>query len=296
MKAIILIPALVTAVAAQTQAPTTAPTLSQRFKAESPGITQLLASFESKEALAKAEALIPANKPEFDNSSPAKGIASSQEFGTLMNIYTISGKAAVSSGDWEKGVGYFHKAKEIAAENAAGTAVALAPAMEMWRKAESTGKTFLEEGAVRQKELLEKASRSESEEVELKNFRTHEDNLKKGPLAVAQLKGMVDGLKEDADHFDGPISGIEKSIKAEKEQMDSPQFKGDKIKYVNALMNPTNLAAQSTKADKIGFVNRLLFLDPSNKKALKQLDVLLGKAAPEPEKPAPSKSKKKKGN
>ena len=290
MKAILLIPALVSAVAAQDQAPT----LSQRFKAESPGISQLMASFESKQALAKAEALIPANKPEFDKSSPAKGIASSQDFGALMSIYTIAGKAAVSSGDWEKAIGYFHKAKEIAAENAAGTAVALEPAMEMWRKAESTGKTFLEEGSVRQKELQEKASRTEAEEVELKNFKTHEDNVKKGPMVVAQLKGVLDGLKEDAEHFDGPISGVEKSIKAEKEQIDSPQFKGDKIKYVNAVMNPTNLGAQNSKADKIGFVNRLLFLDPSNKKALKQLDVLLGKADPEPETTAPSKSKSKK--
>ncbi|MDE3245413.1 MAG: hypothetical protein KGN80_04945, partial [Acidobacteriota bacterium] len=65
-------------------------------------------------------------------------------------------------------------------------------------------------------------------------------------------------------------------------------------KYVNAVMNPTNLASRATLADKVGFVNRLLFLDPANKKSLKQLDVLLGKAAPEPEKQAPSKGKKKK--
>ena len=230
MKAIFLIPALVSAytVAAQDQVPT----LSQRFKAESPAINQLLMSFEGKQALAKAEALIPANKPEFDKSTPAKGIASSSEFGALMNIYTVAGKAAVASGDWEKAVGYFHKAKEIAQENATGTAVALAPAIETWKKAESAGKTFLEEGAARRKELLELATRSESEEVELKNFKTHEDNVKNGPKAVAQLQGTLDGLKEDADHFDGPISGIEKSIQAEKEQIESPQFKGDKIKYV----------------------------------------------------------------
>ena len=294
MKAIFLIPALVSAytVAAQDQVPT----LSQRFKAESPAINQLLASFEGKQALATAEALIPANKPEFDKSSPAKGIASSSEYGALMSIYTLAGKAAVTYGDWEKAVRYFLTAKEIAAENASGTAAALTPAMEMWKKAESTGKAFLEEGAARRKELQELASRSESEEVELKNFKTHEDNVKKGPTAVAQLQGILDGLKEDAGHFVGPISGIEKSIKAEKEQIESPQFKGDKIKYVNAVLNPTNLETRTTKADKISFVNRLLFLDPNNKKSLKQLDVLLGKAAAVPEKKAPSKSKKKKGN
>ena len=295
MKAIFLVPALVSALAAQDQALT----LTQRFKAESPAINQLMASFDGKQALAKAEAMMPTNKPEFDKSSPAKGLASSSEYGALMSIYTVAGKAAVTAGDWEKAVGYFRKAKEIAAENQVGAAVALAPAIEMWKKAESTGKTYIEEGAARRKELIEKASRSESEEVELKNFQTHEDNVKKGPMAVSQLQGIVDGLKEDAEHFDAPIAGIEKSIKAEKEQIDSPQFKGDKIKYVKAVMNPSNLDTRATKADKIGFVNRLLFLDPNNKKSLNQMDILLGKAAPQPEKPAkkaPSKSKKKKGN
>ena len=292
MKPIFLIPALVSTLAAQDQAPT----LSQLFKAESPAINQLLTSFEGKQALAKAEALIPANKPEFDKSSPAKGIASSAEYGALMSIYTVAGKAAVAYGDWDKSVGYLRKAKEIAVENATGTAVALAPAIDMWKKAESAGKTFLEEGAARRKELLEKASRSESEEVELKNFKTHEDNMKKGPIAVTQLQGILDGLKEDADHFDGPISSIEKSIKTEKDQIESPQFKNDKIKYVTAVMNPSNLESRTTKADKISFVSRLLFLDPNNKKAQKQMDVLLGKAPAEPEKKAPSKSKQKKGN
>ncbi len=295
MKAIILIPALVSALAAQDPAPS----LTERFKAESPAINQLLASQEGKQALAKTEALIPATKPEFDKSSPAKGLASSTEFGTLMSIYTLAGKAAVASGDWEKAVSYFQKAKDSAVENYTGTLAALAPAIEMWKKAETTGKTYLEEGAARRKELQEKASRSESEEVELKNFQTHEDNVKKGPMAVKQLQGILDGLKDDSEHFDAPIAGIEKSIKAEKEQIDSPQFKGDKIKYVNAVLNPTHLATRPTLADKVGFVNRLLFLDPANKKSLRELDVLLGKAAPEPKKMAPHKSKskkKKKGN
>lgn len=292
MKQIFLIPALVSTLAAQDQAPT----LAQLFKAESSAINQLLTTFEGKQALAKAEALIPANKPEFDKSAPAKGIASSAEYGALMSIYTVAGKAAVAYGDWDKSVGYLRKAKEIAVENSTGTAIALAPAIEMWKKAESAGKTFLEEGAARRKELLEKASRSEAEEVELKNFQTHEDNVKKGPLAVTQLQGILDGLKDDADHFDGPISSIEKSIKTEKEQIESPQFKNDKVKYVTAVMNPSNLESRTTKADKISFVSRLLFLDPNNKKAQKQMDVLLGKAPAEPEKKAPSKSKQKKGN
>lgn len=292
MKAIFLIPVLVSAVSAQDQAPT----LSQRFKAESPAITQLLATFEAKQALAKAEALIPAAKPDFDKSTAQAGLASSQTYSTLMACYALAGKAALISGDWTKALDYFNKAKDLAAENYASTTTLLTPVIENWTKAVDAATKALSEGAARRAELQAKATRTESEETEFKNFQILEDNTKKGPVVIQNIKGNLEGLKTDSEGFAAVIEGVEKSLKAEKDQLDAVPFKGDKIKYVNAVMNPTNLAARATKADKIGFVNRLLFLDPNNKKSLKQLDVLLGKAVPEPVKKAPSKSKKKKGN
>ena len=293
MKALILAPALVSTLLS---AQDTAPTLAERFKTESPVITQLLATFEAKQALAKAEALLPATKPTFDSSSPQAGLKSSQEFGTLMSIYVLAGKGAISAGELEKGLDLFRKAKLIANENQAGTAQAFAPATEMWKQAEATGKKALEEGAALHKELTEKTSRTPLEEKELANFKTHENNVRTAPIATKQMQDMVEGLKEDASRFDAPIESIEKSVKAEMEQLTSPQFKGDKAKYVAAVMNPGNLETRTTKADKISFVNRLLFLDPTNKKAQHQMDILMGRATAEPEKKAPHKGKKKKGN
>ena len=63
MKALILIPALVSSfLAAQDKAPS----LADRLKTESPAVDQLLKAFDAKQAMAKAEALIPATKPIFD--------------------------------------------------------------------------------------------------------------------------------------------------------------------------------------------------------------------------------------
>ena len=294
MKALILVPSLIATLAAQDKAPT----LAERFKAEQPAINQLLESFEAKQALAKAEALIPTTKPDFDKSTAQAGLASSQTFSTLMATYSLAGKAALTSGDWNKALDYFHKAKEFAGENSTNSSALLSPVIETWNKAVETAKKALEDGAARRAELQAKTARTESEETELKNFQIFEDNTKKGPMVIQNIKGTLDGLKADSEGFEGVIDGIEKSLKAEKEQLASPQFKGDKAKYVSAVMNPANMATRATKADKIAFVDRLLFLDSTNKKCLRELDVLMGKAAPVPEKKpaATHKKKKKKGN
>ncbi len=292
MKSLILVPILFAPLGAQEKTPS----LTDRFRAEQPAITQLLATFEAKQALAKAEALLPAVKPDFDKSTAQAGLASSQTYSTLMACYSLAGKAAVTAGDWAKALDYFHKAKDLAAENSATTNALLTPALENWNKAVDTATKALADGSARRAELQAKAARSESEELELKNFQVFEDNTKKGPMVIQSIKGNLDGLKADSEGFTGVIEGVDKSLKAEKDQLDAAPFKGDKAKYVAAVMNPTNLATRTTKADKIAFVNRLLFLDPTNRKCNRELDVLMGRAAPEPEKSKAPRKKKKKGN
>ncbi len=299
MKALILVPALLsTLLAAQDKAVSavSAVTLVDKLKLESPAIDQLIKTFEAKQALAKAEALIPANTPVFEKSTPQAGLASSQNFSTLMGIYSLAGKAAISAGEWEKGVGFLHKAKDISGENLTNTSAFLAPVIESWSKAVDSATKALTDGAPRRAELQAKAERNASEETELKNFQIYEDNTKKGPLVVKQLQASLDGLKADSLGFDAAIEGVEKSIKAEKEDMDGTRFKGDRVKYVSAVLNPTNLESRATKTDKVNFVNRLLVLDPASKKAQREMDILMGKAAPELMKATRSKGKRKKGN
>jgi hypothetical protein len=270
-----------------------APSLAQRLKASEAEITKLLAALDGRGALAKCEALLPAAKPAFAKANPRAGLESSQEYSALMALYGLTAKAAISSGDWEKGKDYLEKAQGIARENHAETTTVIAPLLETWTKALEASKKALEDGAARRKELeaKEKDKLAPEEQQELDNFKVHDNNLKNGPTVINSLQGSLDGLKADAAGFDGAISSIDKKIKEESESLG--KFKGDKAAYVKAVLsNKANLAAIEKPVDKAGWLNRLLFLAPSSAQAQKQLDIVLGKAPAEPEKKA-AKPKKK---
>ena len=267
-------------------------TLTQRLRASEGEIQKLTEAMDSKAALAKLEALIPATKPVFAKGSPKVGLDSSQEYSTLMAIYGQAAKAAISSGDWEKGKTDLEKAQDVARENSAETTGVITPLIEMWKKAMEGSKKALEEGAERRKALDANDKRTEEEQRELNNFKIHDNNLVNGPKAIAALQSTLDGLKSDAAGFEVAISSIDKKIKEEAELM--VKFKGDKAAYVKAVLaNKANLAGIEKPVDKVAWLNRMLHLSPSNAVAAKQRDILLGKAPAEPEKKKTSKSKKK---
>jgi hypothetical protein len=287
--ALALLPAVLSA-----QDPTATMTLTQRLKASEPEISKLMAALDAKAALAKCEALLPASKPAFNKSNPKAGLDSSQEYSSLMALYGLAAKAAISAGDWEKGKAYLEKAQDIARENSAETTAVVTPIMETWKKAMESSKKALEEGAARRQELeaKEKDKRTPDEQRELDNFRIHDNNLKNGPNVIASLQGNLDGLKSDAAGFESPITSLDKKIKEEAETM--VKFKGDRAAYVKAVLaNKANLSGIEKPADKAGWLNRLLFLAPANAQAQKQLDIVLGKAPAEPEKKKSAKPKKK---
>lgn len=268
--------------------------LTQRLKASDAEIGRLMAAMDSKAALAKCEGLLPAAKPAFNKSNPKAGLDSSQEYSSLMALYGLAAKAAISSGDWDKGKTYLEKAQDVAKENSTETTGVISPVMDTWKKAMEASRKSLEEGAARRQELegKEKDKRTPDEQRELDNFRIHDNNLKNGPSVISSLQGSLDGLKSDAAGFEAAISSLEKKIKEEAEVM--VKFKGDKAAYVKAVLaNKSNLAGIEKPADKASWLNRLLFLAPGNVQAQKQLDIVLGKAPAEPEKKKSSKPKKK---
>lgn len=273
---------------AQDKAPET---IAQRFKAEQPGLDKLLKERDGLAALAKAQALIPEPLPAYDKSSPAAGMASSSEYSALMALHSYAGKAALVAGDWEKALGYFKKAEDIAKTNAVDTVTALAPTIESWTAAIANAKKAMEEGAARKAELKAKTKRDEREDQELKNFEIHENNIRQGPLQIARIKGSLDGLKSDSEGFNKAIDGVQKSLAEEKENL--TKFKGDKAKYVSAVFNVNNMAIRQTVEDKLNFLVRLTFLDPRNTKVQKEMDRLMGKAPAVPEKTPKGKAKKK---
>jgi len=265
--------------------------LAQRFRAEAPALDKLLKERDGMAAMAKTDALIPADPLVFDKTSPVTGLASSADFSALMAVYSYAGKAALIAGNWEKALTCFQKAEEIAKTNAAETAAALAPTIEGWKAAVANGKKVMEEGAARKAELKAKAQRDERDEQELKNFEIHENNIRMGPIQVAKIQGSLDGLKTDSEGFAKAIDGVQKSLVEEKENL--TKFKNDKAKYVAAVYNPKNMALRQKEEDKLNFLVRLVFLDPKNQKIQAEMDRLMGKAPLVPLKATRSKKKAK---
>ena len=131
----------------------------------------------------------------------------------------------------------------------------------------------------------------------------HEDNLAK----VAQVRGYLDEMTKDADGVITAMAGsLEKNQARVMAQADeikvynskqAEQKKGKKkvapVSWVEAVMNDTQNVVKLAPADEVSFLNRLLVVEPSNKKAQKALDnVIAGKAPFEAEKKA-AKGKKR---
>lgn len=257
-----------------------AETLTQRYKATEAAVNKLLSEHKAGEALAKVEAFIPAQKPAFDTSTAAAGQASYADYSTIFNAHNLAGKAALLAGEWEKGLAHFEQAQAVAQENISGSETLFAPVIANWQKAAEDGKKALTEGAARRGELKAKAALDDREKAELENFKIHENNVRMGPIAVAKIKGTIDGLRSDSDSLKSVIDSVKKSLDKEKEQLAS--FKGDKAKYVAAALTKKNLDSQKTLDDKLNFVSRLTVLDPKNTKATRELDKLMGRpVAPE---------------
>ena len=185
-------------------APAPALTFTQRFKAEQAGINQLLKAFQPEEALAKAEALLPAAKPAFDQSSLNAGRNSSFQFSDLARTYHLAGKCAVASGNWEKGRDYFIKAQEVAQVNFDQTTALVTPIIETWKAPVAAAHKALEDGAARRAELKAKEPRTPAEEVELKNFLVHDDNIAKGEKVMKVLTQDIAGTRTELTAF-GPM-------------------------------------------------------------------------------------------
>ena len=273
------------------QAP--AQSLSQVHRTESPVVEALAKDFKYKEALAKVEGIIPAVKPDFVKGDPRKGLESSQEYSSLMAMHALAGKMALLAGDWAKAKEYFAKAQTVANENHANFKEVAAPLIQTWQKAMEDSSKSLEENAARRKDAEAKAEkdRTPQEQEVLKAVAVWDNNVKNGGKVIKQLEEHANGLRVDAEAFAKPIEGIDKDLKSESDILASDKFKGDKVKYVAAVLNTPGNFALPTKTDKVKLLYRLLFLDPTNTRAAKSLEAAkLDQEVPVPEeKKAPAK-------
>jgi hypothetical protein len=126
-------------------------------------------------------------------------------------------------------------------------------------------------------------------ELEKKNI----DEFEKRAVA---FEGFIQNAKADSERYQPFVAYVEQLIKDQATQIEEYKAgKGEKTKWVEAIIaNPSTYAAYTEKKDLMGFLYRLNVLDPENKKVLHQIDVVQGKASPDPVK-KPVKGKPKKG-
>ena len=293
------------------QAP--AQSYADQFQAIQPELDKLIASMDYKEVIEKIGAILPSATPAFtkDPQNPGVGMNSYQELVSIQSFHVYLGRAYVMLGDTEKAISNFNKAEEIANTNAVEIEDVLTPLIAQWSAAADNSKQQLEqrdeviklkeqfEGVKKEIEAKRRQNNDDKQrlakiaENELKlqeyfnNVPVWEANLERAPAMVEQLNGFISVSKEDTTKFSPVIKGLEEDLQAEKDLIES-KFGGDKARYVTSVVETKeNLDNLQSQADKVKFLNRLLFLDTKNAAAQKQLDILLGKAAPEPE-PAPT--------
>ena len=280
------------AVFAQTAAPA-APTLGQKIAAARPDLNRMNQAFQYVEAQALAESLIPAEKPAFDKSTGNATRLSTQNYADLCQAYFLAFQAADNLGQWEKGLDYLNKALDVAKDNVAQGKESLTEQRDYWAKTAKIYRDLLDKNADAIKALHAKTKLEDYEEGPMNQVKTWEKDAADGEKWNKFFQYYLDMANRTVEDFQKFVTLQDKKIKDQQADIDGYKpHPGDKAKWVDAVVsNKSYLEAYADKADKIALLYRLTVLDPDSHKARHTLDVVLGKASPEPEKPAPKKRK-----
>ncbi len=137
--------------------------LAQRFNTELPGINQLLKDLKAREAMAKVQPLIPAERPAFDVSSPqAIGKSLDNALG-LMSLYRLSANVVSEAGLWEKALEIQEKRIQAARATLADLDKAQSPIAEQWKTVAKDSADFVAKNEPRKKELEAKVAAFKAE-------------------------------------------------------------------------------------------------------------------------------------
>ncbi|MBI1751309.1 MAG: hypothetical protein HY014_07940 [Acidobacteria bacterium] len=158
---------LVPAVTLVAQAPADQ-NLAQRFNTELPGINQLLKELKPQEALAKVQALIPAQRPPFNAATPKDIGQSLDNAQGLMSLYRLYANVTSESGQWEKALEIQEKRALAARATLTDLEKAQAPLATQWNDVAKSSSEFVAKNEPRQKELEAKVTAFKAEYEELK--------------------------------------------------------------------------------------------------------------------------------
>jgi hypothetical protein len=138
------------------------------FNAELPGINQMLKELKFPEALARAEGLVPAQRPAFDGTSLQTIGQSLDEARGLTALYGLLAKATSESGQWEKAAEVQENRAQAARAVQADLDKAQAPIAAQWKKVSQEASDYVAKNEPRKKELETKIAAFKAEYEELK--------------------------------------------------------------------------------------------------------------------------------
>ena len=186
-----LLPAL--ALVAQAPAPAPAPPdLRVQFNSALPGINQMLQEFKAQDAMAKAAALVPAQRPAFNPANLQTIVQSMEQAEGLMSMYRLWASTAVAAGQWEKAQEI--QGQRLAAAQAiqADLAKAQQPIQAMWDKAVADGKAYITANQPREADLTTKLKAFQAEFAEVQaNLKSHKKSYTKQEIADINARGKV---------------------------------------------------------------------------------------------------------
>jgi prefoldin subunit 5 len=282
------------------QAPAPEVSLTQRLRTERPEVERLIADLKARDALKRAETLLPAAKPVFDKKDLQTQVASFAKFMDLSQAYYVAFKAADAAGYWEKALEYIKQAQALSGENYAAVKEPFTQAAQAYknlaqntRNAIQHTKSMLKDNQTYIQSLREKKDKDDGDKQQLELVAKEEKNLPESEKKVLeaekwsqQFTTFLNIAKEESERYQPFAESEDKRIKDQEAQIaDYKAGKGSKDKWVEAIAaNPHTMDALTEKRDRIAFLYRLNALDPDNKKVQKQIDVVLGKAVAAPEK------------
>lgn len=273
---------LISAVTLVAQAPATpepatapAPTLAQRFSVEQPEVDRLITELKPREALVRAESLLPATVEPFNKEDLKGALDSFSRNGTLVRAYGLAGKAAFASGYWDKALAYDTKAGDLAKQNYEDTKSTLGPAAANLRAMIVQNKKTLEESASYIEELKAKPNPDAGDKQQMDLVEGMKATIISNEKWAKICDENVEMSKKTMDYFVPKADETREWIRKETEQLASYRYPNNKVKYVDGIISSAKFMAQfQDKQSKIQYFYRLNALDPDNKKVQREIDVL----------------------
>lgn len=270
--------------------------LAQRLQTERPEVERLMGAFEVKEALAKAEALLPAQLPTWDKKDGQTQYKSYFLMSHHASAYFLAHRAAWAAGQREKALDYAKKAQACMVENAKNTAELFPKIAEAYQALADRSRATLKTEGAYIAELREKLKATPDDagiKQQLEAVAKEEVAIADNEKWAGNFKGYVEEAKKKSGIYDPFVESADLAITSETTQIaEYKAGKGEKEKWVEAIAaNPAWVKTNYPEQDKrMAFLFRLAVLAPENEKVAHLIDVELGKA---PAKPEPAKGKGK---